>query len=194
MTNRYHVIVLGGGIESLVAAGYLGKAGLDVLVVDGAETVGGTLVTTEAVPGFRFDSCLDSPGYLSPQVAADLALAHHGLKYSLGEPLMVAPRPGGPTLRLSANPEATANSLRQASPRDADQWRAFTDRITKFAGLLADIYCRPSPRPGEGQAGDLMALLRLALRALMTNAWIMFASPPTPLETSLVTGTQEEHE
>ncbi len=165
MTKRYHVIVLGSGIESLVVAGYLGKAGLDVLVVDGAETVGGTLVTTEIVPGFRFDSCLDSPGYLSPEVVADLALAHHGLKYSPGEPLMVAPRPGGSAMRLSANPEETANSLRQVSPRDADRWRAFTDRITKLAGLLTDIYRRPSPRPGERQVGDLMALLRLAVRA-----------------------------
>lgn len=162
--KRYHVIVLGSGIESLVAAGYLGKAGLDVLVVDGAESVGGTLVTREVVPGYRFDSCLDSPGYLSPAVVADLALAHHGLKYSLGEPLMVAPRPGGPALRLSADLEATAGSLRQASPGDADRWPAFSDRITTLAGLLTDMYRRLPPRPGEGGVGDLMTILRLAAR------------------------------
>ena len=165
MTKHYHVVVLGGGIESLVAAGYLGKAGLDVLVVDGAETVGGTLVTTEAVPGFRFDSCLDSPGYLSPEIVADLALAHHGLKYSLGDPLVAAPRPGRPALRLSADPEATANSLRQVSPGDGEQWQAFSDRIASLAGLLADMYRRPPPRPGESGVGDLTTILRLAARA-----------------------------
>jgi phytoene dehydrogenase-like protein len=163
-TKRYHVIVLGSGIESLVAAGYLGKAGLDVLLVDGAETVGGTLITSEAVPGFRFDACLDTPGYLSPEVVADLALAHHGLKYSLGEPRMAAPRPGEQALRLSADPEATAHSVRQASPGDADQWPAFSASITTLAGFLADMYRRLPPRPGEGGVGDLMTILRLAVR------------------------------
>ncbi len=165
MTKRYDVVVLGGGIESLVAAGYFGKAGLDVLVVDSAETVGGTMVTTESVPGFRFDSCLDSAGFVSPEVVADLALAHHGLKYSPGEPLMVAPNPGGPALRLSADAEATATSLKQLSPADGEQWQAFTDRITGFARLLTDIYRNPTPRPGEGGAGDMISLLRLAARA-----------------------------
>ena len=136
MTRRYDVIVLGSGVESLVAAGYLGKAGMDVVVVDGSKTVGGTMITTEAVPGFRFDSCLDSPGYVSPEVVADLALPHHGLRYSAGEPLMVAPRPGGRALRVSGNARATAESLRPVSASDAEQWEVFSKRITRFAAVL----------------------------------------------------------
>ena len=165
MTKRYDVIVLGSGVESLVAAGYLGKAGMDVVVVDGSKTVGGTLVTTEAVPGFRFDSCLDSPGYVSPEVVADLALAHHGLRYSAGEPLLVAPRPGGRALRVSGNARATAQSLRPVSASDAEQWEVFSKRITRFAAVLEDLYRRLPPRPGEAHVGDLMTLLRFAVRA-----------------------------
>jgi phytoene dehydrogenase-like protein len=52
------VVVIGAGHNSLVAAAYLARAGLEVVVVEANDTVGGN-TRTEALtlPGFAHDSC-----------------------------------------------------------------------------------------------------------------------------------------
>ena len=167
--TAYDVIVLGGGVEALVAAGYLGKAGRRVLVIESAERLGGPSVTTEPVSGFKFDGCADvgGGGYLSPHVVRDLALAHHGLSLASGTPLTFAPRLGGAgaPLRLHADPAATAAGLKAGSAQDAERWPRFAERIGRYAQLLETIYASPAPRPGVAKAGDIIAALRLAVRA-----------------------------
>lgn len=52
------VVVVGAGHNSLVAAGYLAAAGLEVLVLEAREIPGGDTVTEElTLPGFAHDSC-----------------------------------------------------------------------------------------------------------------------------------------
>jgi phytoene dehydrogenase-like protein len=45
MSAAYDAIVVGGGHNGLTAAGYLGKAGLKVLVLERRPIVGGSVVT-----------------------------------------------------------------------------------------------------------------------------------------------------
>ena len=54
--TQHDVIVVGGGHNGLTAAAYLAKAGLDVLVLEAKEYVGGGVITHEAtLPGFQHD-------------------------------------------------------------------------------------------------------------------------------------------
>ncbi len=46
------VIIVGGGHNGLVAAAYLAKQGLDVLVLERRSMLGGAAVTEELYPGF----------------------------------------------------------------------------------------------------------------------------------------------
>ena len=50
-------IILGGGHNGLVCAGYLARAGLKVLVLERRPFVGGACVTEELFPGYRLSSC-----------------------------------------------------------------------------------------------------------------------------------------
>src|SRR5438045_4814984 len=51
-----NVIVVGAGHNGLVCAGYLAKAGLDVLVLERSHRIGGACITEELVPGYQFST------------------------------------------------------------------------------------------------------------------------------------------
>ncbi len=70
---RADVVVVGAGLAGLVAAGRLQAAGLDAVVVDRADGVGGR-VRTDVVDGFRLDRGFQllNPAYPEAKVALDL--------------------------------------------------------------------------------------------------------------------------
>ena len=51
MTN-YDIIVIGSGVNSLVAAAMMAKAGKKILVLESREEIGGLASTYEFAPGF----------------------------------------------------------------------------------------------------------------------------------------------
>jgi len=50
---RYDAIIVGGGHNGLIAAGYLAKERLKVLVLERRHIVGGACVTEELIPGHK---------------------------------------------------------------------------------------------------------------------------------------------
>ena len=55
---QYDIIVIGSGINSLVAASIIAKAGKKVLVLEAREKIGGLASTNEFAPGFQCNACL----------------------------------------------------------------------------------------------------------------------------------------
>ena len=51
--GRYDIIVIGGGVNSLVTASVLGKSGKKVLLIESTDSVGGLASTEEFAPGFK---------------------------------------------------------------------------------------------------------------------------------------------
>ena len=49
---QFDIIVVGGGVNSLVTAALMGKARKNVLLLEAKEKVGGLAATTEFAPGF----------------------------------------------------------------------------------------------------------------------------------------------
>jgi phytoene dehydrogenase-like protein len=50
------VVIIGGGHNGLACAAYLARTGLDVLLLERREVLGGAAVTEEPWPGYRVSS------------------------------------------------------------------------------------------------------------------------------------------
>ena len=62
MKSRYDVVILGAGHNGLVAASYLGRAGLSVLLLEKNDYIGGATTSQQIFPDY--DACLSRYAYL----------------------------------------------------------------------------------------------------------------------------------
>jgi phytoene dehydrogenase-like protein len=78
--SRPDVIVIGAGHNGLVAAGYLARAGLDVLVVERNAYVGGAAVSRRLYQDFTYSNCSYVCSLLRPEIMRELELPRFGLQ------------------------------------------------------------------------------------------------------------------
>lgn len=153
----YDVIVIGSDIDALVASNAQAKAGKRVLVLEPRGRIGGAAITEELIPGFRFNSVTDDPGYVSPDFMKQLGVA----------PLI--PEQTVTTLgtgfTLARQLERSLGTIRARSPRDAEAWPAFAELMHKASAFLATLYAGPAPRPIDGGLGDLFSMAMVGKRA-----------------------------
>ena len=149
----YDVIVIGAGVNGLVSATLLARAGRKVLVLEQRDVVGGVCTTEEFHPGFRANMCIDDPGWMPDALAQELDLARHGYVPSMSTAGAVFPTGGLPVV-LSANIPEAVNAIRPHSVRDATRWEAFSDQVAKLSGMLGAMYARRAPSPGDTSLGD----------------------------------------
>ena len=85
------VIIIGAGHNGLVAANYLAKAGLRVVVVERSDRIGGACVTDEIAPGFKVSAAAYVSGLFRPQIIEEHALAFRKAAEHADE-LLAAPK------------------------------------------------------------------------------------------------------
>ena len=79
-TKEHDVIVVGAGHNGLVAACYLARAGLDVLVVERNDYIGGAAVSRNLFEDFTYSNCSYVCSLLRPEIMRTLELPKHGLQ------------------------------------------------------------------------------------------------------------------
>ncbi|WP_148571257.1 phytoene desaturase family protein [Nocardioides caldifontis] len=159
------VVVVGAGHNSLVAAGYLARAGLEVVVVEANPQPGGNTRTEElTLPGFAHDSCSSAHVLIqnNPLIRDDeLGLVStYGLEYLATDPAVVLPQDDGDVLVMHRDLDATAAELARWSSADA---RAFEQLIGEWRGGLAAAHGRWSshlPPKGDETTRRYQALRR----------------------------------
>ncbi len=165
LRDEADVVVVGAGHNSLVAAAYLARAGLEVVVVEANSQPGGNTRTEElTLPGFAHDSCSSAHVLIqnNPLIRDDeLGLvAEHGLEYLATDPAVVLPQADGDLLVMHRDVEATAAELARWSSADA---RAFERLIADWRGGLAAAHGRWSshlPQPDDPVSRRYLALRR----------------------------------
>ena len=128
------VAIIGAGHNGLACAAYLAAAGLQVAVYERREVVGGAAVTEEFHPGFRNSAASYTVSLLHPQVIRDLRLASHGLKVVERPFSNFLPSEDGRYLCVGGGADATRQSVRQFSARDAaslDEYGARLERVAQ---------------------------------------------------------------
>jgi phytoene dehydrogenase-like protein len=146
--DRYDVVVVGGGHNALVAAAYLGRAGLSVCVLERADHLGGAAVSGRVFPGV--DARLSRYSYLvsllPDRIVSDLGLRVRLASRPVGSFTPV--RRGGTDLALLVERDpgpATTESFRALTGSDEEHaaWRAFYDDAGTLARAVAPTLLEP---------------------------------------------------
>ncbi len=159
--NGYDAIVIGGGHNGLVAAAYLGRAGLRTVVLERREAVGGAAATSELSPGAHVPTLAHTVGRLRPSVVRDLELKRHGLSLVGPDVRLFAPGTDGDAVVLWGDIARTADGLRARSGADADAYPAFDRLVRSLAGFLGELAGRTPPDIESPGIGDALAGLQL---------------------------------
>jgi phytoene dehydrogenase-like protein len=142
--SRFEAIVVGGGHNGLVAAAYLGRAGLRTLVIEASPRLGGPAATLEFMPGY-FTTIANSPGSLEPKIVEDLELERYGLKFVRPDPTLVHPLDGDRLYVGWRDPARNHAQLETYAPGEAKRYDAFFAYLQRFADRLGISIFEPPP-------------------------------------------------
>jgi phytoene dehydrogenase-like protein len=159
--KKYDAIVIGAGHNGLTNAAYLAKAGLDVLVVEKNDYIGGAAVSRELEPGWIYSNCSYVCSMMRQSIHRDLDLTRHGL---LLVPYLATVNFGddGETLVGYHDEEAAHLELKRHSPNDADAMHRFQADLARYSQLIRKTLLRTPPDPTSYRPRDIMELLFLA--------------------------------
>ncbi|MFI5449567.1 MAG: phytoene desaturase family protein [Candidatus Bathyarchaeia archaeon] len=140
----YDIAVIGGGHNGLVAACYLAKAGLKVIVLERRHIVGGCVVSEELFPGYTinvygFEHYLI---HLTP-IISDLELARFGLEYYSVDPVMFSPFPDGKYMLFYRDLKKTVKFIEKFSSHDAKAYEEFAGYWSEVNQLLGAASLAP---------------------------------------------------
>ena len=123
----YDVIIIGGNTPALVTASYLAKdADLKVAILERSKFVGGTAMTIEMTPGYKFSPAATGEFYVHPKVNHDLQLTEKfGLTEIICNPTLTTTFGDGNYLSICPKVEDTAAEFARYSQHDAESLYTF---------------------------------------------------------------------
>jgi phytoene dehydrogenase-like protein len=167
-TQAAEVIVVGSGHNGLVAACYLAKAGIDVLILEAFDKPGGMTATsfmTPEAPEHQINEASIQPSlFRTTNISKELGLeSKYGLRMRVIDPAHVHMQEDGSSLALWRDPAKTAQELKHFSRRDAEEYLKVFRTIDAAVAIGLPMMQTSPVRP------EFKAILKM-LRALGRNA------------------------
>ncbi len=159
--NQYDAIVIGAGHNGLTNAAYLAKAGLNVIVLEKNDYIGGAAATRQLHEGWHYSNCSYVCSMMRQALHRDLQLGRHGL---ILVPYLGTVNFGDRDERLFSyhDEEAATLELKRHSPHDADAMHRFQTDLTRYSQLIRKTLLRTPPEPTRMRPRDIRELLYLA--------------------------------
>jgi phytoene dehydrogenase-like protein len=163
MSVKYDLIVIGGGHNGLVTAAYAARKGLQVLVLERRDVLGGACVTEEVWPGYKVSTAAYVNSLLRPEIIRDLELKRHGFEMLPRSPSSFTPFPDGRSLLLGPDKAMTHREVSKFSARDADALPKYEAMLERVADFLEPTLTMTPPNPWSLRPGNLVQLGKLGL-------------------------------
>jgi len=154
------VIIIGAGLDGLIAAYYLAKAGHKPLVLERREVVGGACANEEFHPGFRTSLAM-SAGALLPQISADLQLHQRGVEIISSPIRVIALNPDGPPVCLYEDANRTAAEMAGVAQRDSERYAEFLSSFDNIGRALRPLLTMTPPNIDEPSKAELWDMGKL---------------------------------
>jgi phytoene dehydrogenase-like protein len=174
--SGYDAVVVGSGINGLVAAALLATRGWSVCVLERNDRLGGAIRTAELTrPGFVHEALAawHSPFVASPayeRLGAELTT--RGVEYLHADFPAANVHPDGSAVVLSRSQDENASELERHGAGDGEAWRRTVDAFRAESPLVRDLLTREPTlrnlartalrhrRLGLSAAGELLASCR----------------------------------
>lgn len=149
MHSNSTVLIIGAGHNGLVCAGYLAKAGLDVLVLERSHRIGGACITEELVPGCRFSTFAYNANGPGPKICRDLELTADAFEIVETDPKLLSPFPDGDHIIWWGDAEKSAAGIARFGPREAEGYLAYQGFMRLGKEIASDLFLGPPPTHSE---------------------------------------------
>ena len=152
--KKYDVIVIGSGHNGLTNGAFLAKAGLDVLVVEKNDYIGGATVSRNLHKDWKYSNCSYLASLFRPEIYRHLNLAKHGLQvvtYNGGFTLTDS----GDYLGSFSDHEVMRREIRRHSPVDVDAYDRYYHQMAKWCRFIRPLLLRTPPDPTSFKPRDL---------------------------------------
>jgi phytoene dehydrogenase-like protein len=173
VTKKYDAIVIGAGHNGLTNGAYLAKAGLNVLMVEKNEFIGGATISLELHKDWLYSNCSYVCSLLRPEVYRSLDLAKYGLQ--------IVPYGGGVTIAENGDylgnyvdPDLNRREVARHSLRDADATVRYDRDIMRQCRFIRKFLLRTAPDPSSFKPRDLLEMLYLGKEAMKLGEDVIY--------------------
>lgn len=148
--QTYDAVIIGGGHNGLVCAGYLARAGLRVAVLERRDIVGGAAVTETIAPGYRASIFSYLMSLLHPRIMRDFDLARHGLTVLPCSDMVSPVDEHDGYIAFSDDIARTQASFARFSARDAAIYPAFDAYLKEATAVVRRLLWETPVDPTRG--------------------------------------------
>ena len=161
--KSFDAIVVGAGHNGLVAGAYLARAGMEVLIVEKNDWIGGAAVSRSLNEGWTYSNCSYVCSLFRREIARDLELPKYGLQ--------IIPYEGGASFTRDGNylayysdHYALRREISRFSARDADAYQRYATAVMRQCRFIRPFLLRNAPDPTSVRPRDLSEMAFLIKR------------------------------